>query len=104
MQKLFIIGSTDGQIIASMKRMMQKIYPIAFNTQYRQLHAVNYNLFAAQDAEQIKRHIDVTRPSDYWFKDSISVDSNKTDTNTRESIIRACFEEVIDPFVESIER
>lgn len=102
MQKHFIIGSTDGQLVASMKRMMQNIYPIAFDTQYRHLNATNYNLFAMRDSGMI-RHIDVTRPSDYRLNDS-SVDATKTDTNFRESNIRASFKEVVDPFVESIER
>lgn len=102
MQKHFIIGSTDGQLVASVNRMMEKIYPTAFDTQYRHPNATNYNLFALQDSKVIE-DISVSRPSDYRLKSSISMDANKT-VNHRESNIRTCFKEVIDPFAESVER
>lgn len=102
MQKHFIIGSTDGQLVASMNRMMETIYPTALDTQYRHPNATNYNLFAVQDSKVIE-DISVLRPSDYRLKNSMSMDANKT-CNDRGSNIRTCFKEVIDPFVESVER
>lgn len=102
MQKLFIIGSTDGHLITSMKRMMQSVYPIVFDTQYRHRPAINYNLFAPQKPDMI-RHIDLTRPSEYHLNDSsASVDAKEKNNN--DSNIRANFKEVIDPFADSIER
>lgn len=98
MENLFIIGSTTGQLVASMKRMIQDLYPIAFDTQYRVPNATNYNLFAAPDSEEDKV-ADVTRPSDYRFRNSMS-----TAAIHRESNIRKRFKQIIDPFSDSIER
>lgn len=98
MQKLFIIGSTTGQLIASMKRMIQDFYPIAFDTQYRVPNATNYNLFAAPDSDEDKV-ADVTRPSDYRLKNSMA-----TAAVHRKSNIRKRFKEIIDPFSDSIDR
>lgn len=98
MQKLFIIGSTDGQVVASLRRMVQQIYPIAFDTQYRHPTATNYNLFATQDSET-NEHLDISRPSDYRIQNSNAGDANKSDPN-----VRKYFKEVIDPFADSIER
>lgn len=100
MQKHFVIGSTDGQLIASMQRMMTKIYPTAFDTQYHHLNVIDYNLFAVPNSETI-RHIDVTRPSDLRMKDSMPVN---VDANSQKSNIRTYLKEVVVPFAESIER
>lgn len=105
MLNLFIIGSTDGRMTASMHRMMTCIYPKVFDTQCRHVVVTNYNLFAAADSDPIEQ-LKVSRPSDFRPRRSMPTQMNVSDAEQRrqKSAIRALFREIVDPFTEAIER
>lgn len=95
MQNSLIIGSINGNLIASMKRMFQKIYPTALDTQCRYPNIVDHNLFGSQ--ESVHR-IDLTRPSDYRCKNEESRNENSKYQFQR------CVEQITNPFSETIQR
>lgn len=110
----FIIGSMNGNIIPSMKKIISEVYPIAFDKQFIEPKVINHNAFCENDntirnfirnSDPLVNETNALRSSDYHCPQAQITIANEIGTRpyTYDQNMRKQFDSCIEYFGNSIE-